>query len=123
VIHHHPTRRRGHALVATMILLTLGMLLWTGAYRQLQSTLQIEKSCLQRVDDPDQNWALAWGMRLLETGLPPTHPTAYSCTVTRDDQSCILTYTPVGEDQYELIAQSIPLGTSPHPDAPATFAE
>jgi len=118
-----PFKRHGHALVATMLLLTLGLLIWAGTYRQFQSTLQVEKACRQINTTPDQDWAVAWGMRLLETGLPPTHPAAYSCTVTRGDESCILTYTPVGDDQYELIAQRIPVGTSPHPDAPSTFAE
>ena len=61
-----------------MVFLILAMLVWKGTLSQLGGYLRMEKVCqVQRAERSGYTHALAWGLTLLETGLPPESP--YSC--------------------------------------------
>ena len=73
----------GHILLSTMAFLVLAMILWLAAFGQMAGYGRIEKVSHIRQDRATQSMrALAWGLALLESGLPPTNP--YSCRVTPD---------------------------------------
>jgi hypothetical protein len=76
-------RRRGHALIGTMTFLVLVMFLWLAAFGQLSSCARAEKVCLLRHDRAiGPTRALAYGLALLETGVPEPNP--YACRYTPD---------------------------------------
>ena len=77
---HSPS---GHILLSTMAFLVLAMILWLAAFGQMASYGRLEKASRIRQDRATQSMrVLAWGLALLESGLPPTRP--YSCLVTPD---------------------------------------
>ena len=77
---HSPS---GHILLSTMAFLVLAMILWLAAFGQIAGYGRLEKVSRIRQDRATQSMrALAWGLALLESGLPPTNP--YSCLVTPD---------------------------------------
>lgn len=78
-----PHSLSGHILLSTMAFLVLAMILWLAAFGQIAGYGRIEKASRIRQDRATQSMrALAWGLALLESGLPPTNP--YSCLVTPD---------------------------------------
>jgi len=87
-------RRRGNALVGTMIFLVLSMLLWTAVYQQAASQLRVEKALTARAEHADRlKRATAWALTLLETDKPPVGASRrYSCRMILDGQTYLVTY-------------------------------
>ena len=116
--------RGGYAMVATLIFIVLFTALWGVAYRQTAAALRIESVQVARVQrDQGSTVALARGLALLQTGLPPQSP--YVCGVTLNTpagvQSFTVTFAAQGGSNWSVQAGPTPAGQSPQP-MPATFA-
>lgn len=76
-----PSPRHGYALMQVLVFGVLFLVLLGVAYRQTASVLRVETVRVQQAQrDQGSVAAVALGLDLLETGLPPSDP--YSCTVT-----------------------------------------
>lgn len=94
-------RRAGLALIAVLAQLTLIFMVWSLANRQCASTIAVEEALGRR--DWRQSGslaALAFGVGLLESGLPPEavlglegDPDSYRCTVEVARNGATATYT------------------------------
>ncbi len=113
--------RSGHALVGTMGFLTLAMLLWLVTQGQMASSLRTAKAVqLRQITAQGPTRAMAWGLALLGTGLPPSDP--YNCKMTPspgEDYVLTVATTPSGE--YNIIVRPFDPNDGPMPTAPATF--
>jgi hypothetical protein len=121
-----PTRR-GYAMVLVLVFIATLLCLYSVAYRQVAAALRIEKArVLQRHRDEGRIHALARGLKLLETGLPPSD--AYTCGVTIETPTGprALTVTFALESAEENIWLVAARPTGPFedpPPMPAMFAE
>ena len=115
------TRQSGYALVSTMVCLVLMMLLWTAAFSHLGGYLRLEKAVQTReARDDGATRALAWGLSLLETNLPPSNP--YSCRVDPGfGQEFVITYTSAETLRYAVSVRPATNSDSMLPLAPNKF--
>jgi hypothetical protein len=125
-----PRRRAGIALVFVVLSVTMILATWGLANRQtvalvrLKERLAIRESARAATDA--RRLALAYGLALLETGLPPIEPgeTAYECEaiITWEGVttgSYIVRFEQAGIDQWSVSARARgpeETGTWPHPD-------
>ena len=103
----HRASRGGYAMVTVLISLALMLALISVSQRHLASVLRIEHARVQATRrDEGRIPALARGMELLETGLPPSSP--YSCETTIDTsegpQPFTVTYSNEGANQWSVVA-------------------
>ena len=118
-----PRRQSGHALVGTMGFLVLMMLLSIAAFEHLSGYVTVEKACQVRHDRATgQTRALAWGLALLETGVPPSDP--YSCRVAPDSDPTrvfVVTFSVTAPLEYSVLARPATAQDDSWPVVPETF--
>lgn len=118
-----PAGRGGYAMASVMIFLGV-MLAFIGiSQRRISSALRLERARLQaEFRDESAMQALADGIRLLETGFPPTNPYVCRATVStsRGPQSFDLTFTAIGPDQWTVVVGA-PSAFAPR--MPSSFAD
>ena len=114
-------RHTGHALVGTMCFLVLMMLLWLAAFSHLGSYMRVEKATQTRqARDGGCTREMAWGLTLLETGLPPTNP--YSCRVVPGNgQTYVIKFTSYVALRYSVSVRPATSGDNSLPNAPGKF--
>ena len=121
-----PTRR-GYAMVLVLVFIATLLCLHSVAYRHVAAALRIEKArVLQRDRDEGRIHALARGLRLLETGLPPS--AAYACGVTiqtpTGQRAFTVTFTLESAEENIWLVAAKPAGPfEDPPPMPAMFAE
>src|SRR5438132_1309871 len=100
----HP---RGYALLTVMLFLAFAFGAWAVFYHTSASAIRVEEARSRR--DTRTIWtapAIAQGLRLLESGPPPSDP--YSCKVTVSSDSetryILLTYDKVASSRYTIAA-------------------
>jgi hypothetical protein len=119
------TPRRGYAMVMALMFIALLLSIYSVAYRQVGAALRIETTrILQQQRDDGSIHAVARGLALLETGLPPEDP--YVCAVSIDtstgERSFTVTFASETESTWSVHAA--PTGPLENPDPmPATFAQ
>lgn len=115
------TARTGTALAGTMVFLALVMLLWVGVHRQTAAYLRVEKTSLLRQQRAvGGTRALAWGLALLETGLPPADP--YRCRALVDaGTSFVLTFRQEDGQVYSVTVRPAAPEERALPAAPNNF--
>ena len=116
-----PARRSGgHALVGTMGFLILAMFLWAAAFAHATGCLRTLKACQLRADGARPTQALAWGLALLESGVPPEDP--YSCRVQTDGNAVfVVTFHQALPLHYTATVRPAVSADASLPPAPATF--
>ena len=120
-----PRSPSGHVLLGTMVFLVLAMILWLAVFGQMAGYGRLEKASRIRQDRATQSMrALAWGLALLESGLPPTDP--YSCLVTPDSgtgRQFVIAFQRTSWVQYQYTASVRPATPSDTllPLAPTQF--
>lgn len=118
------TRRPGYAMMLVLVFIVVFLAVLGVAYRQTAAALRLESVRSQQVRrDEGSVHALARGVTLLETGLPPANP--YLCAVTLNTSSGPRTYTVTftsegGTNWAVHAAPSAPGENSP--PMPSTFA-
>jgi hypothetical protein len=118
------TPKRGYAMVMALVFIALLLSIYSVAYRQVAAALRIETArTLQRQRDEGSLQALARGLALLETGLPPEDP--YVCAVTigtsTGERSFTITFTAEEENRWSVRAAPTQPPNDPEP-MPASFA-
>ena len=117
-------RHNGHTLAGTLVGLVLAMLLWTALYRHTTGFLRMEKACRLRSDRATGcTRALAWGLSLLETGIPPGG-LDYSCRVvvaSGPGGTYVVSYVKAAEDVYAVSVRPATAEDSSLPLAPENF--
>ena len=117
-----PRSSSGHALVGTMGFLILAMFLWAAAFAHATSCVRTLKACQLRAEADRPTRTLAWGLALLETGLPPADP--YSCRVQPDGNSeFVLTFQETLPLQYAVTVRPATTSDASLPQAPASFSD
>ncbi len=116
--------RRAYAMMLVLVFIVLFLSIYSVAYRHATTALRIETAgTLQRERDRGSIVALARGLALLETGLPPLNP--YVCGVTIDTptgaRSFTVTYTSAGVGSWSVRSPPTAFGTAPQP-MPSSFA-
>ena len=118
---HH---RRGYVLPAVLLFLMISFGIWAVFFRSTASVVRIEQARVLR--ETRTVWdapAVATGLRLLQTGLPPHDP--YSCrvTLTNDSQTkyILLKFEKVAPVRWSITA-SPTTADDLSPDVPTTFA-
>jgi hypothetical protein len=119
------TPKRGYAMVMALVFIALMLCVYSVAYRQVAAALRLETArTLQRQRDEGSVEALARGLALLETGLPPQDP--YVCAVaigtSRGERSFTLTFASEGEHSWSVHVLPTQPPDSPEP-MPVSFAE
>jgi len=121
-----PTRR-GYAMVLVLVFIATLLCLHSVAYRHVAAALRIEKArVLQRDRDEGRIHALARGLGLLETGLPPDAYTCYVIIETSTEPSTwIVTFTRESAEQNIWRVAARPRGSFEElpPEMPAMFVE
>ena len=118
------TPKRGYAMLMALVFIALLLSIYSVVYRQVAAALRIETArTLQRQRDEGSPQALARGLALLETGLPPEDP--YVCAVTigtsTGERSFTVTFTSEAEGHWSVHAAPSQPPNSPEP-MPASFA-
>jgi hypothetical protein len=111
-------------MLMALVFIALLLSIYSVAYRQVAAALRIETArTLQRQRDEDSLQALARGLALLETGLPPEDP--YVCAVTigtsTGEHSFTVTFASEAEGHWSVHAAPTHPPNSPEP-MPASFA-
>ena len=119
------TPRRGYAMVMALVFIALLLSIYSVAYRQVGAALRIETArILLRQRDEGSVQALARGLALLETGLPPQNP--YTCAVTFDtstgERSFTVTFSSAVANNWSVHAAPTQPPENPEP-MPASFAQ
>jgi hypothetical protein len=119
-----PSPRRGYALMLVLVFVVLFLAVLGVAYRQTASVLRVE-TVRARQAQRDQGGvvAVARGLALLETGLPPSDP--YVCAVTVSTSAGPSTYTVTfaSEGPGAWSVRATPAGPGdPSPPMPSMFA-
>ena len=117
--------RRGFAMVLVLVFIALLLTFYSVAYRHVAAALRVETArSLLGERDAGAVHALARGLALLETGLPPSDP--YVCEATigtpPDEVSFTVTFTSPGEGLWSVHAAPTQWPDNP-PPMPASFAE
>lgn len=120
---HRNHHRRGFAMMLVLVFIVLFLAMLGVACRQTASALRIESvRTLQIERDQGSMHAVAKGLALLETGLPPTDP--YSCAVEIDTptglRSFTVTFTSEGAGNWEVHSKPTEEGEFP-PTMPTIF--
>src|SRR5439155_17039615 len=115
--------RRGYAMMLVLVFILLFLSLLGVAFRQASAALRIETGHTQQVQrDEGSVHAVARGVLLLETGLPPSTP--YVCAVTiptsAGPRSFLVTFTSLGSTSWSVRAAPTQAGENP-PPMPSTF--
>ncbi len=112
----------GHALLGTMAFVVLMMLLWMASFAQLSGYTRVEKaSYLRDAQATGPVEAMAWGLELLQTGLPPSNP--YSCRMTASTgRSFVIAYTETAALKYTVTVRPALESDSELPAAPDRFS-
>ena len=115
--------RRGYALPAVMLFLTIALGMWSIVYRSAASTLRVESARLHR--DARATWtapAIAMGLRALETGTPPLTQLIYKVAVTNDGETryFLLTFAEVNPTRWTVSCEATDEDDT-SPDLPASF--
>jgi hypothetical protein len=121
------TRRRprhGFAMLTVLVFFALLMTMATVSQRQIASAVRLERARDHvRNRDEGSTRAVALGLDLLETGLPPTSP--YACGVTLDTslgtRSFTVTFTDQAGGTWTVEGRPTLAGENP-PSMPASFA-
>jgi hypothetical protein len=116
--------RPGYALTLVMVFVVLFLMVLGVAYRQIASVLRVETVRVQQSQrDQGSTAAVASGLTLLETGLPPSDP--YACAVTVNTAigpcSYLVTFTSNGSGSWTVQAAPLPSGEQV-PTMPSMFA-
>jgi hypothetical protein len=115
--------RPGYALMLTLVFVVLFLALLGVAYRQMAAALRTESVRSQQVErDEGSVHALARGLTLLETGLPPSTPYVCGVTIQTSTGPRSFTVTFVSEGGTNWSVRSTPTlpGENP-PPMPSTF--
>jgi hypothetical protein len=118
------TNRHGYVLPAVLLFLAVSFGAWAIVYRGSSTAQRVEEARAHR--DVRSTWlapAVAQGLRLLESGDPPTDPYACKVSLTQDGQTreFVLTFEKVGGVRWTINCEvADPDDVSP--DAPASFA-
>lgn len=118
-------RRFGYTLTGVIIFLVIATILWASVMSRIGGYLRTEKSF--RIRHMQQNGfthALAWGLTLLETGLPPEDD--YSCLMASPVDSnnvFVTTFTQTADSYYTINVRPATELDMWLPHAPATFNE
>ena len=114
---------RGHALLGTMAFLVLAMLMWLAAFAHVGGYIRVEKACQlrnARSDGPTR--AMAWGLTLLEGGVPPSNP--YSCRMAvNSGLTYVVTFNESPQWTFAVTARLAGPADGQLPAAPAQFAK
>lgn len=113
--------RSGHTLSATLVFLLLITLLWVGTLRQMVQGLALETAFARRETfATGPLCAAAWGLSLLETGLPPEE--GYACQVTLGDgDTYVVTFTSQVDLNYILSVRPATQADLFLPEIPTSF--
>ena len=119
-----PSPRRGYALVQVVVFVVVFLMMLGIAYRQIASVLRVETVRVQQSQrDQGSVVAVACGLTLLETGLPPSDP--YTCLVSVNTvvglRSSLVTFTSTGSGTWSVRAAPPPPGDQ-SPPMPSMFA-
>ena len=104
-------------MVLVLVFIALMLCLYGVAYRQVAAALRIESTrVLQAQRDEGSVHALATGLALLETGLPPSSPYVGALTIdtSTGQRSFTLTFALEGGDTWAVT--SAPTGPLENPD-------
>ena len=114
-------RHGGHALFMTLATLVIMMLLWMVAFGQISSWLRTEKAHLYSQDRAlGPTRAMAWGLKLLETGEPPVTP--YACRANVGDAGeFVITFALTAPLQYQVAVRPATQQDEDLPAAPTEF--
>ena len=118
------TRRGGYAMLLVVGFLILFLALLGVAYSELAAAVRAQTVCaLQIQRDEGSIHALAKGLALLETGLPPSNP--YACGVTINTStgpsSFTVIFTSTGTSSWSVNCVPTAPNDNP-PPMPSTFA-
>lgn len=116
--------RAGYAMLLVLLFLVLMFSLMALAYGQLGAALRLETARAQQTQrDEGSLQALAKGLALLETGLPPTDP--YVCgvvvTTSTGTSSFTVTFTSEGGNNWSVHSAPTVVSENPQP-MPSSFA-
>ena len=115
--------RKGYAMVFVLVFIALILSLHSVAHRHISAALRLEGArTLRRQRDAGPTHALAKGLELLETGLPPRKQ--YVCATTIDTSQGPRSFTITYELQHggNWSVQARPTsGTEVHPPMPLSF--
>jgi hypothetical protein len=117
------SKRHGYAMMLVFVFLVLFLLFLGMAYAQLTSALRIETAHAQQVvRDQGAIPAVAQGLALLETGLPPSNPYVCATTITGSTgaRSFTVTFTLEGGNNWSVRAAPTAPNENPQP-MPNTF--
>ena len=120
-------RRSGYAMLLVLVFIALVLSFFSLSYRHLATALRAETfSMMTRERDQGSLAALAAGLTLLETGLPPSDPYVCATSIATSAGATSYTVTFASEGGAGAIGQveARPTGELESPEAmPATFAE
>lgn len=116
--------RRGYAMLLVLVFITLVLSVYGASYRYMAAALRVEAArTLQEARDEGSMHALARGLTLLETGLPPLE--SYACGVkistSEGPLPFTVTFTLETEGIWSVHAQPTSLIENPQP-MPDSFA-
>ena len=117
--------RSGFAMMLVLVFIVLFLTMLGVTLRETATALRVETIRIRQVQrDEGSVHALARGLALLETGLPPSDP--YICGVAIDTSTgtrfFTVTFASEGGDNWSVQSEATPAGYSPAP-MPATFAQ
>jgi len=117
--------RRGYAMVLVLVFIALLLTFYSVAYRHVAAALRVETvRTLERQRDEGSVHAVARGLTLLETGLPPSNPYVCGATIGTppDERSYTVTFTSEVEGVWSVHATPTQWPHDPQP-MPTSFAE
>lgn len=117
--------RRGYAMVLVLVFIGLMLTFYSVAYRHVGAAIRAETiRTLQSERDNGCITAIARGLTLLETGLPPSNP--YVCATSvgtpPDERSFTVTFNSAVEGTWRVHAAPTQWPDEPDP-MPVSFAE
>ena len=116
--------RSGFAMMLVLVFIVLFLGLLGVALRQTAAALRIESVRIMQTErDEGSIHAVALGLTLLETGLPPADPYVCGVDITTSSgvRSFTVTFASEGVGQWSVKSVATGEGESPQP-MPATFA-
>jgi hypothetical protein len=116
-------RRSGFALMLVLVFIVLFLVMLGVACRRTAMALRIETArSLQVQRDEGSLHALARGVALLETGVPPSDPYACAVVINTSQGSRMFTVTFMSEGGDNWSVNAVPTGDSAiPPDMPSVF--
>jgi hypothetical protein len=115
--------RRGYAILLVLVFVLLFLSLLGVVYRQATAALLIETAHAQQVQrDEVSVHAVARGVKLLETGLPPSNPYVCGGTIptSTGPRSFTVTFTSLGGTNWSIHAAPTQASEAP-PPMPSKF--